>query len=650
MKRLMLAGLFLGALGLLVSAQAQEFPRGETIYIEDPGGLPTNPDCFNLWIGCGGGYSNGLQQLTADTLWYIDPNAGINGEVVHNALAAGPGEWNADFTELTVHLTEGLYWSHGQNGPVEFTAHDVVYTVEAQMEWGMGAGPVFAQNVASVAAIGDHTVKFWLKAPNSRFDTKFMVRWNAPGYIMPKHVFEDLEEPSTWDGNLATHPTIDGVGPVSIGQYVLHSYDPNGTWFAWVRRDDWERSSWGMDYGMAAPKYQVYRPGVPIDKRAIGLLNNEGNQGLDMVHDMTPEATIDLMKKDPLIQSWQPGFPYAHPDPTLPMLLFNHQYEDADGNAKWIDRRVRWALALALDAVEMSLASYRGAATMTPIHVPPTGMYPKFYHDAVQDWLTNFELDLGDGTSIKPYNPDLTIEIANRVRGLYDGVPEDDETIRYTFGHGWWAQNHDAAATLLEAAGWSKSGKWWNTPNGERATLEMQGADSGVMGRLASNVAEQLTEFGIETEVDTSDLWGGIGAGNYEAYIGWSVETWGGHPDLSFFLDSWRSDNVAEPGTGQSPRNWMRWNGGPELDAIIDKIRGISFNDPRGVEYGIEFIKLAVREMPTIPIMSYNLFVGQSNRCWTGYPDATNNYANPVTNWSNARYIYTQITSTGACD
>jgi ABC-type transport system substrate-binding protein len=35
------------------------------------------------------------------------------------------------------------------------------------------------------------------------------------------------------------------------------------------------------------------------------------------------------------------------------------------------DKRVRWALALMLDPVEISMASYRGAATMTAIAIPP---------------------------------------------------------------------------------------------------------------------------------------------------------------------------------------------------------------------------------------------------------------------------------------
>ena len=122
----------------------------------------------------------------------------------------------------------------------------------------------------------------------------------------------------------------------------------------------------------------------------------------------------------------------------------------------------------------------------------------------------------------------------------------------------------------------------------------------------------------------------------------WSVETWGGHPDLSFFLDSWHSQFVAEPGQVQPPRNWQRWSN-PELDKIIEEIRKIDFDDPRGVELGKDYIKLAVREMPTIPLMSYNVFTVMDETYWTGYPSADDPYTDPVPNWANTKYMFVKL-------
>ena len=81
------------------------------------------------------------------------------------------------------------------------------------------------------------------------------------------------------------------------------------------------------------------------------------------------------------------------------------------------------------------------------------------------------------------------------------------------------------------------------------------------MTRAGSMIAQQWRQFGIDatTVVAQGSMADRRAAGDFEAMITWSVETWGGHPDLSFFLDSWHSQFVAAPGKPQPPRNWQRW-------------------------------------------------------------------------------------------
>ncbi|WP_338723065.1 ABC transporter substrate-binding protein [Devosia sp. XK-2] len=599
-----------------------QFPRSETVIVHNPEGIIRNPGWFNLWaVGAGNGTSNGLHNLTTDTLWFIDPDAGIEGaseNAVYNSLADDLWQYNDDFSEMTVKLKQGIYWSDG----VEFTADDVVFTVEKQASTpGTPYNGAFSVQVAEVTAPDRYTVHFKLNKPNSRFHTLFSVRWTA-AWIMPKHVYEKVDDILSYEAN----------PPVSIGPYTLHSFDPNGTWYIWQKREDWERTAMGM-IAEPKPKYIIYRNNISTDNRLIEIRN--GN--LDMVHDLTPEGTFSVVQQDQQIQGWFPGFPYAHPDPTLVMAIFNHQ------NPKFQDKRVRWALALMLDARAMSMASYRGAATLSAISVPPTGTHPRDYHAPLQDFLINYEIDTGT-SKVKPYDPNVGLQIADMVRPQFgDAVPTDEEAVRNAFGYGWWKQNIPAAEELLTSAGFTKNGNQWMMPDGQPFEFSVMVPQEGVVNRLGVIIAQTWAQNGIgaTAEVD-ADTWGRQRVGNYECNIAWAVETWGGHPDLSFFMDSYHSAYVAAPGESQPDRNWMRWKD-PRLDEIIEKIRGIDFNDPKGIEYGHDFVKLHLEEMPNIPIMAYNVFSIQSNRFWTGWPDANNNYANPVTNWSNGRYIFTQI-------
>jgi peptide/nickel transport system substrate-binding protein len=310
-------------------------------------------------------------------------------------------------------------------------------------------------------------------------------------------------------------------------------------------------------------------------------------------------------------------------------------------------RDVRWALALLIDIKAVSMASYRGAATISAIGVPPTGTYPDYYHKKLEAWLRDFALDTGKH-KIKPYDPNAGQEIAAMLRpSLGDQIPTDPEQIANAFGRGWWKPNPEAAAELLEKAGYAKRGNQWYMPDGKPFAIHItvEGEARPVMTRAGSMIAQEWRQFGIDasTTVAQGTMLDRRAAGDFEALISWSVETWGGHPDLSFFLDSWHSQFVAQPGNPQPPRNWQRWSN-PELDKIIEQIRTIDFDDPKGIEFGLDYLKLAVREMPTIPLMSYNVFTVMDETYWTGYPSAeTAPYTDPVPNWGNTRYMMVKL-------
>jgi peptide/nickel transport system substrate-binding protein len=417
-------------------------PRNETIILENPEGTIKNPGWFNIWDDQRGRALDWLHQLALDTLWYIDPERGLDG-VWENSLAADKPLYNADFTEMTVKLRPGIYWSDG----VEFTADDLIYTVETQIKNpGMRWSALLALNVESVSSPEPWTVRFKLKRPNSRFHSLFTVRFNAI-WICQSISSRKLPIPRS---STSTRQSL--LAPIRSIAMTLTASGTSGK----SARTGSARRSGAM--ASRARNLQLYRSRPP-DKRVIAQLNHN----LDVVHDVAPEGMFTLSKQSRSLKTWFKNFPFAHPDPTLPSVIFNMQ------NPAFQNRDVRWALALLIDAKAVSMASYRGAATLSPIGIPPTGTHPDDYHIPLQDWLASYEIDTGK-SKVKPYDPNIGNQIADMLRPtMKEQIPTDPAEIRKAFGYGWWKPNPQAAAELLEKAGYTKRGNAWYTPTASRS-------------------------------------------------------------------------------------------------------------------------------------------------------------------------------------
>jgi peptide/nickel transport system substrate-binding protein len=595
-------------------------PRDQCIILENPSGTVQPADDFNRWRnGYSGSWVCGLQQLALDALWYIDPDAGVNG-VWDNALAAEKPIYNADYTQMTVKLRQGLYWSDG----VEFTADDLFYTVDIAMKnKGLSNNGLFTGNIDKLEQPDKYTVIFHLKTPNSRFHSAFTVRWGST-YMMPKHIFEKEADPVAFKFN----------PPVSLGAYTLKDFDPNGKWYLWQLRDDWKRTSVAL-LGDVDVKFAMYIDPGPSDKRVIAQTAHD----LDVIHDCTPEGRITLAKNSPSSVGWFKSFPWAHPDPTLPAVIYNNEKPGLD------KKEVRWALTLAIDIAQVALASYKGAATISAIHVPPTGMYPKYYHAPLEPWLNEFTLKVG-GQDYKPYDPTAAQRIADLARqSLGDLVPTDADTIKKYIGAGWWKNDLKAAEQLMLDAGMKKDGGKWQLPDGSAFKVPLMGLGESnpTMNRAAAAVVENWKAFGIDATLDAqANLWPIMSSGEYSASFAWTIETWGGDPDLFYFLQSWHSKFYVASGQPAAGTNSMRWKN-PELDQIIESIQKISFDDPKGVELGLQYCKLAAQEMPITPIMAYNVFTTMDTTYFTGYPSVDDPYTDPVPNWGNTKYMYVKI-------
>lgn len=619
-------------LNTFLLAQAEYMPgvpRNELIIIENPDGRAADPGNFNLWAPGSPSWSRGLQQICMDALWYIDPDAGIEGDPWLNSLAAEPPIYNDDYTEMIIKLREGIYWSDG----VEFTADDVVFTIETlkahpTMSWGAN----FQIYVDEVYKTDNYTVVLKLKEPNSRMHSTFTVRWSGC-YMMPKHIYEKVEDPVAFKFN----------PPVSLGPYVLKSYDPNGYWNLWEKREDWERTTLGKLYGEPGPNYVLYI-GLTQERRVLDQMKHE----LDIIHDLAPEAAISLIQNNPYAVTWFDEFPWAHPDPTLISVLLNHE------KYPYNIPEVRWALTLAINVPEVALASYNGAATLSPIAVPPTGNHLKWYFDPMESWLKEFYIEV-EGEKFHPYDETIPYQVADLARSQFGyEVPTDPEKIKESLGYGWWKYAPEISEKLLKSQGFTKDNRGrWRLPNGElwKINIICEAEGRPIATRGAEKIAEQWREFGIDAQiqgVSTAILWPSyLNPGNFEVAYAWNIETWGGHPDLSFFLRTWHSSYYKESGVLSAGSNYIRYKS-EELDEIIENMQKTDFFDyEKNVEVGLDFLKLMVRDMAEIPLMSYNVFTICDEYYWTGYPTAENPYTNPVPNWANSKYMFPLLEPTG---
>lgn len=230
--------------------------------------------------------SDGIHQLVNEPLFYFDYKTGQSVPWVAKGY-----EYNADNTEITIHLRDGVKWQDGQ----PFTADDVVFTMEQILK---AKAPYRAANiqasVASAAAVDPQTVTIKLKAANPRF-----VQTDLSAYIytanftpVPKHVFEgqDFE-------TFAFYDPAKGW-PFGTGPYKLSSIGDDRS--VLTRDDSW----WGSATGFAnapAPRQVIFSLQGPEDTIISELASNQvdwaGHYGL------TPAGAQTALNQNAAIQS-----------------------------------------------------------------------------------------------------------------------------------------------------------------------------------------------------------------------------------------------------------------------------------------------------------------------------------------------------------
>ena len=273
-----------------------------------------------------------VTELIWDRLMRIGPDG------LPQPWSAESYEWVDDVTlELT--LREGMTWHDGE--PV--TVEDVIFSFEAPaMGDKVPMYRPFVQDIESIEAVDDRTVRMVLRQPNASFLTSSIAKIN----LVPKHVWgpimEDLMDRPENAESVVEESRI-GSGPFrfvewSAQQQVVLEANP----------DHW-----------AAPNMDrwILRI-VPNVEAALGMLRSGS---VNFMSDYTgdPEILMDIAARDPNIETVQSvdiGFQF---------LAFNNR------RPPFSDANFRRALSFAVPRELMMAAAWNGFAVPANSMVSP---------------------------------------------------------------------------------------------------------------------------------------------------------------------------------------------------------------------------------------------------------------------------------------
>lgn len=267
---------------------------------------------------------------------------------------AESGEYNADYTELTIKLRKGTEWSDGK----PLTSKDVKWTMDMQTANDkVTYHAVFKEFVDSVATPDDTTVVVKFKSPQPRFkfeNLSFKFDTGQGGYVLPAHYFEAKGVDMT-KINEEAGPDIPTNGMFKINMMAEQIiYDLNTDW-------------WGFKTGfqkVPEVKRVIFVPLADMGTAGQRIVNNE----FDSCMGMNPALIRSTVQQNPKITTHTgKDEPLGYVDWWPNQLWLNTQLEPYDS----VD--VRWAMNHAIDRDTLDRVVYLGAKIAT---VYPFPEYP----------------------------------------------------------------------------------------------------------------------------------------------------------------------------------------------------------------------------------------------------------------------------------
>ncbi len=123
-------------------------------------------------------------------------------------------QWSDDLLELTIKLRDNVFWNDG----TPFTVADVLFTMElGKKNPGLNISTIWTQGLTDVIARTHDSVTFIFDRVNTTLLNRI-----TDIFIVPRHIWKDVEDPLTWTGNI--HPVGTGAFMFEPGSFTEMSF------------------------------------------------------------------------------------------------------------------------------------------------------------------------------------------------------------------------------------------------------------------------------------------------------------------------------------------------------------------------------------------------------------------------------------------
>lgn len=313
-------------------------------------------------------------------------------------LLAESVDWSEDGLSLTIHLRKGVKWNDGQ----PLTADDVIYSFTndgVQMDF-----------VDDAIKVDDDTVKLMFNTPSYTNEYSLL----GATYIVPKHVFGELDDLVTFDN---------AKDPVGTGPFIVESTTDAAY--------------------MMAKNPQYWDEGHPTLEKVqyLGIDGNSSAESLFKAQQLD-YSTMFVPEPDSLTGLGFLGYTYVTSPNVIAILTCSNADLGCEGAQT--DKAIRQAFDIAIDRDEINTKAYAGVAG----DAAPTFVKPGRDDAWVAEGMPMANPDKADVEGAKKI-----LEDAGYTAGS-DGIYEKDgqrASFKMVSVEGWSDSN--AAAELMVAQG-----------------------------------------------------------------------------------------------------------------------------------------------------------------------------------------------------